>query len=212
MHRSQVFERGYWRDVVLKADYKMAVWNLRKKGDFESYDFSSSVENFNQMMSKKSDGQNIKSAFSMMMAYMLYGYEEPFKQDVEKGKDSRSFTKRCLDPLEKMCKKTEKLEKSKEEAEKDCWHVMRKYYEDNAIEENGITILMDEPDKGMDIDNVKDLLEFMVKDHENNMSKGGQTICVLHNIGMIHKLRSVEGVNFIELSEGYVDKVEEFFR
>lgn len=208
MHRSHVFERGYWRDVVLKADYKMAVWNLRKNGDFESHDFSSSVENFQQRMSKKSDGQNIKQAFSMMMGYMFYGYEDPFKKDIEKGKESRSFKKRCLDPLDKMCNRTEKNDKN---AKSDCWHVMRKYYEDNRVEEKGITILMDEPDKGLDIDNVKDLLEFITKDHVNNRDKGGQIICVLHNIGMIHKLKSVEGVNFIELSDGYVDKVERFF-
>lgn len=208
MHRSNIFGNGYWFDVELKSDYKMAVWNLRKKGDFEEYEFCSSSENMSQKLSRKSDGQNIKTAFSMMMGYMLYGYEDPFKKDVEKGKDSRSFKKRCLDPLDAMCKQTEKYDKK---AKDDCWHVMRKYYEDNRVEGKGITILMDEPDKGMDIDNVKDLLEFMVKDHENNRGKGGQMICVLHNIGMIHRLKSVEGVNFIELSEGYVDKVERFF-
>ena len=89
---------------------------------------------------------------------------------------------------------------------------MLKYYQDNAIRDSDrgkewVTLLMDEPDAGMDINNVQETYSWLT-----SLPEGFQTIIVLHNIGMIHRLKAWGKANFVELSPGYVNTVEEFFR
>ena len=73
--------------------------------------------------------------------------------------------------------------------------------------ENTWTILMDEPDNSVDIERVSELYDIFSVPKENT-----QVIAVIHNPFLIAKLSKVKSVNMIEMSDGYVEKINKFVR
>lgn len=67
------------------------------------------------------------------------------------------------------------------------------------------TILMDEPDRNLDIDNIMDLYK-VLSFHKPQT----QIIAVIHNPALIYKLSKLDCVNFIEMTRGYLNKVVDF--
>ena len=68
---------------------------------------------------------------------------------------------------------------------------------------NEWTIILDEPDRNLDIDNIgniKNILSF----HKKNT----QIIAVVHNPLLIYALSKKKNINFIELTPGYVDRAK----
>lgn len=66
---------------------------------------------------------------------------------------------------------------------------------------------MDEPDEGLDIYRLKELcslLEMMVDDAPRSCI---QPVVAIHNVAIIKRLLKKGGVNFIELTPGYLDAV-----
>lgn len=83
-----------------------------------------------------------------------------------------------------------------------------KFYDDNMINKSNYTILLDEPDAGLDIDNLLDIydfLQFMATSRDDT-----QVISSIHNPLIIYKLSQIPEVNFIELTKGYVEKIKSF--
>ena len=65
------------------------------------------------------------------------------------------------------------------------------------------TIIMDEPDRNLDIENIghiKEILSF----HKQNT----QIIAVVHNPLLIYALSKKKDINFIELTSGYIDRIK----
>lgn len=65
------------------------------------------------------------------------------------------------------------------------------------------TILMDEPDRNLDIENIgqiKNILSF----HKENT----QVIAVVHNPLLIYALSKKKNINFIEFTPGYIDRIK----
>ena len=59
----------------------------------------------------------------------------------------------------------------------------------------------------MDVYNVQQVFELLSRN-----TGTWQDIVVLHNIGLIHKLKGLgDKVHFIEMTDGYLDEVENFF-
>ena len=85
-----------------------------------------------------------------------------------------------------------------------------KYYKENALnttpEEFSYTFLIDEPDKNLDIENIEEI--YKVLSYKKEMT---QLICVIHNPILIYKLSKLDYINWIELSNGYLDKIKEVF-
>ena len=81
------------------------------------------------------------------------------------------------------------------------------YYKANRCKLNNwsITVLLDEPDRNLDIDNIQQLYGILSYQKENT-----QLICVIHNPMLIYKLSKVEHINFVELTEGYLDSIKKF--
>lgn len=74
--------------------------------------------------------------------------------------------------------------------------------------ENRYTIISDEPDRNIDIDNTIGLYDILC---EIAGKKRLQSIVTLHNPLIIAKLlKERDDVNWIEMSEGYLDKVTKF--
>lgn len=84
-----------------------------------------------------------------------------------------------------------------------------KYYKDNHVvlmeKDFEYTILMDEPDRNLDIDNIMDLYK-VLSFHKPQT----QIIAVIHNPALIYKLSKLDCVNFIEMTKGYLKKITGF--
>lgn len=77
------------------------------------------------------------------------------------------------------------------------------YIKKNRVEGNEFTFIIDEPDSSLDIDNVEDIYK-MFKFHKEQT----QIIMVLHNPLLIAALSKADSVNFIEMTDGYLDKIK----
>lgn len=84
-----------------------------------------------------------------------------------------------------------------------------KYYERNRITltESSFeyTVLMDEPDRNLDIDNIMQIYN-VLSFHKPQT----QIIAIVHNPALIYKLSKLDCVNFIEMTEGYLKDVVNF--
>lgn len=77
-----------------------------------------------------------------------------------------------------------------------------KYIKKHRMKGDEWTILMDEPDRNLSLENlrqIKSILDF----HKERT----QMIAVIHNPLLIYNLSKVEDINFIEMTEGYIGKV-----
>lgn len=93
---------------------------------------------------------------------------------------------------------------------KDKLYQLLDYYDKNRTsinkDEFEYTFLLDEPDRNLDIDYIDELYG-MLSLHKSFT----QIICVIHNPILIYKLNKVDHVNFVEMSDGYLDKIKEVF-
>lgn len=84
-----------------------------------------------------------------------------------------------------------------------------KYYKRNRITltESSFeyTVLMDEPDRNLDIDNIMQIYN-VLSFHKPQT----QIIAIVHNPALIYKLSKLDCVNFIEMTEGYLKDVVNF--
>lgn len=85
------------------------------------------------------------------------------------------------------------------------------YYKDNRIEvlsdyEFEYTILLDEPDKNLDIYNIKRLSKYLL----STLRPQTQIIAAIHNPSVIYKLWKQKGVNIIEMTPEYLQKVIDY--
>ena len=74
-------------------------------------------------------------------------------------------------------------------------------------EEKEITILMDEPDRNLSLDNIKHI-KAILSFHKPQT----QLIAVIHNPLLIYSLYKVEDINIIEMTEGYVTNIKSLVR
>ena len=97
------------------------------------------------------------------------------------------------------------IKESKEKYKKEMPYIdyVKKHRINPTEEEKEITILMDEPDRNLSLDNIKHI-KAILSFHKPQT----QLIAVIHNPLLIYNLSKVEGINFIEMTEGYIDKVK----
>lgn len=71
-------------------------------------------------------------------------------------------------------------------------------------EEKEITVLVDEPDRNLSLSNI-----FQIKDILSFHKPQTQMIAVIHNPLLIYSLSKIDDINFIEMTEGYIEKVKQ---
>lgn len=85
-----------------------------------------------------------------------------------------------------------------------------KYYHDNRLniteKDFEFTFLLDEPDRNLDIAKIDEL--YNVLSYRKELT---QIICVIHNPVLIYKLSKLDYINFIEMTDGYLNEIKTVF-
>lgn len=175
--------------VDVLADYKNSVFNFMHSGELKTNDDRMrSIENLTLFYNSNhvSTGQSVIGALSM------------FFKKIFSDKVNLNF------PLNEL--------KDKIGEGNDLWtgrfQNLLNYIEKNTVsteESPQYTILMDEPDRNLDIDNANQIYH-VVKTRKPNT----QLLCVIHNPILINRLSKLDYINFIEMEKGYLDKVLNF--
>ncbi len=84
----------------------------------------------------------------------------------------------------------------------DMYPMYVEYIDKHKIKGNEWTIIMDEPDRNLDIERIDEILEIL-SFHKEQV----QIISVVHNPLLIYSLSKNKEVNIIELTDGYVNRV-----
>lgn len=172
----------------VEADYRKPVFNLYRMAEdrhaLSSQDSLFSRESVAAFMggTEESKGQNQMGDFNQLM-HTAY--------------ESQSIS--VLDLVGQNVSKYERLNN------------IGNYYLKHQKDSQYYTTLLDEPDAGLDVDNldkIYDYLSYMSHDEHKN----SQVICSLHNVALIKKLSRLPLINWIEMSDGYIDRVETFLR
>ena len=83
----------------------------------------------------------------------------------------------------------------------------QKYVKEHKVEcDDSWTIIMDEPDRNLSLDNLKNIEDVLSYKKENT-----QIIAVIHNPLLIMSLQRFKHINWIELTDGYLDKIKDIF-
>ena len=212
-------EDGLFHRVALNRNWKNAVFNLRTRSDLGQENAFESATNLSQMFydNTHSDGERVFGAMNMLFGMFvqnsrrkvekenLRNYEERVTKYIQR--DLARFTRNGkAKTIPKKATADERGRASHEEIEA----TVLDYYEKHHVEKKGYTFLLDEPDKGLDVFNLKTLYEFL-KD-VGKCSIPLQYICVLHNVAVVEKFVNDPNVNIIEMTDGYADAVRDFMK
>lgn len=82
---------------------------------------------------------------------------------------------------------------------------IKSYWKENQFNDPNprFSVILDEPERNLDIDNMLDLEKDLILS-----SKNTQIITSIHNPLLIYRLSKIKGVNFIEMSDGYLNKIK----
>ena len=171
------------------GDYRLPVFNLYRM--FEDKELvgtpgtvMDSLDNAKLFLSGKeeSKGQNVMGDINQLMDWMFNRSSECY-------------------PVLHYIKQYQKEGHFKEEVEK----LISSFQRNSLKSEDIFTILMDEPDQGLDIGNLEEIYGMVSYDKPNT-----QLIAVIHNPVLIYKLSKLDYVNIIEMSKDYLNNVKQF--
>lgn len=176
--------------IEIEADYCGVVYNYLTHNNMKGNEILNSIHNMNLYYNN-----NTASTGESTLNYLEYLFNFSFKnRDVqfpldkifEESKETNDFWKKRLDNLLNYYKNH-------------SFEVSRETFE--------YTFLIDEPDRNLDIDNIQTIYNIL-----SFKKKMTQLICVIHNPILIYKLSKLDYINFIELSDNYLNKIKEVFK
>lgn len=171
----------FYSGIVVKNDYRLKVFKTIQNSDIKHHEQLNNIDFFERALtkSKKSDGENqlysISKTINEMFSTSASTNFDVLNQDVN-------------DTWKNYC------------------NIIKQYIKDNSVNETednyAITLMMDEPDRNLDINNIKQIYTIL-----SNPKDNGQIIVTLHNPLLIYSLLKMPDINVIELSKGYKDKI-----
>ena len=171
--------------VDIKSDYKRTVFCYKNKLDKDFV--AESMVNFALMTTQGSTGENALDGLGHLFDLMF-------------NKGERHGYKFPIDEFENLTNRCNSLWSKRISA-------LLAYYDRNRIEDNGkYTVLMDEPDRNLDMDNINSVYDILSYQRDDT-----QIIAVVHNPILIIKLADM-GINVIETKKGYLQKIRKFLK
>lgn len=175
--------------VNVKCDYNGVVYNYITQQDSNNEYVLDSIENLSTYMKNNSSstGEKMLNSFNNMIQIAFRNKDIQF-------------------PIQELVK----LAKNSNELWKNKLKLLLEYYKKNQAEiapqDFEYTFLIDEPDRNLDIEHINEI--YTILSHRKKLT---QLICVIHNPILIYKLSFCKKINFIEMSEGYLNKVKNVF-
>lgn len=180
--------------VDVRHDYVGVLFQLRNGYEMDTDESLASFTNFQTAFAKGnlSMGQNTKFSLNQLFQTMF-------------ANDGQEYLTFPADPLKALRDSTNDVWKSRISRLMD-------YYKRNQIqnvtEKNfSYTVLMDEPDRNLDIDNIDEVVSVLSTPKEMT-----QIIAAVHNPLVIGQLSKKNYINFIEMTPDYVSKVHDAIR
>lgn len=178
----------------IKQDYKIPTFNLyRQKEDDEASQNLETKDDYRIFMAGRTEskGQNLMGDINELFNWMFNKQSDciPLLQlalNIHKTEDFLKENNTLISENETSSKLLENINKN----QVDC--TIPTY-----------TVLMDEPDNGLDISNLKSIYEIISYDKPQT-----QLIAIIHNPFLIYKLQKTTKANWIELTDGYIDLVK----
>ena len=181
--------------IKVIADYAGVVYNCLSHKDMKDEDILDNITNMGYFLSNRgaSTGEAIVNSVGQLFKFAFSNKDIQF-------------------PLKELKDLADKKQCN------DFWGErftnLLKYYKDNANrlitrEDFEYTFLLDEPDRNLDITNIDSV--YQVLSYRKEMT---QLIAVIHNPILIYKLSRIRGknkVNFIELTDGYLNDIKNVF-
>jgi ATPase subunit of ABC transporter with duplicated ATPase domains len=163
--------------VDVYADYKKNTFRLSHAGEKEQSQALKTFEDFGTMFSQKHSSTG-ESVLVAVNSLFDYMFRNGAKLTFDYGQFKES------DPL--------------------YWEYIKGRQQEGSDE---WTILMDEPDRNLDIENI-DQIKGILSFHKPQT----QMIAVVHNPLLIYNLSKKKDINIIEMTEGYVHKIKSIIR
>jgi len=173
-----MLDRNVFRDGVdVYADYQRNTFRLSHAGERERNQAINSLEDFGTMYSQK---HSSTGEGVLVAVNSLFSYM--FSKKAQLTFDYEQFKE--SDPL--------------------YWEYVKSHHQEGSDE---WTILMDEPDRNLDIENINQIKGILSFHKEQT-----QIIAVIHNPLLICSLSKKKNINIIEMTEGYVHKINQLVR
>ena len=169
--------KTFYNGVDVYADYQRNTFRLSHAGEKEKDEALKTFEDFSTMFTQV----HSSTGESVLVAInSLFNYM--FSKKAKLTYDYSQFKE--SDPL--------------------YWKYIKSHQQEGSDE---WTILMDEPDRNLDIENI-DQIKGILSFHKPQT----QMIAVVHNPLLIYNLSKKKDINIIEMTEGYVHKIKSIIR
>ena len=159
--------------VDVYADYKRNTFRLSHAGEKEAHQALETFEDFGTMFNQKHSSTG-EGVLVALNSLFSYMFSKKAKLTCDYSQFKES------DPL--------------------YWEYVKSHQQEGS---DAWTILMDEPDRNLDIENI-DQIKGILSFHKPQT----QIIAVVHNPLLICSLSKKKDINIIEMTEGYVDKIK----
>lgn len=175
--------------VKIHCDWGGKVFKYTFKDEINKMDSDTIARDINNVVlltSPTSTGESVIEGLSILFKQLFNGetHQFPMQELIQIYKNSDGVVKEELGNLIKYYQSTQ-LQISPKDFE--------------------YTILMDEPDRNLDIYNIKHLYNILSYHKERT-----QIIAVIHNPMLIYKLSKIKDVNIIELNKHYLKEIIKF--
>jgi predicted ATPase len=183
------FSDKFLDGIDVYGDWKKNIFSLQtgeesRLNDTSLDNFSSFGLTFESMHS--STGQGTLAALSSLFEYM-------FDPNTELSFPIDEIRRRVKDSNERLKEETNN------------WRIYQEYIDNHTVDcPSRYTLLMDEPDKNLDIFNIEQLLSILEYERDDL-----QLITTIHNPLILYKISNNRNINFIEMSTDYIKKVKE---
>lgn len=167
-------KRGIFDGIDVYADYKKNTFRLSHAGEKARNQAMTDFRDFGTFMDQNtaSTGEGVLVAIGSLFNYM-FSKDAKLSFDYEQPKITENY------------------------------HAYCEYVKNHRVETaDEYTIIMDEPDRNLSLDNIEDVKNILSFHKEQT-----QIISVIHNPLLIYALSDNKEANFIEMTNGYIKKI-----
>lgn len=172
--------------IKIHHDFRSICFRYKPSMEMNESEVMDNISNFSMFLNGKSASTGEKTLESLGFLFKEFNNQKTYEFPIKK--------------LKELADNVNDLWKNKINS-------LLNYYEENKIkitqEEFEFTLLLDEPDRDLDIDNIESIYNIL-----SYQKPKTQVIAVIHNPILIYKLSKLDYINWIEMKKGYLNKIK----